>query len=265
MGVVDDSFGYPLKLEEKASAPLAGGLLQNGYQCGMLWGAALAAGAQAYRLHGPGPQAETEAVRVSQRMVESFRSRNKQINCFEITEMNWKGASSRQLMSRVLKFFLKGGPIVCFSMSAHYARTASSEIARLNSSTPGEAPGSPASCAAILARKMGASDLHAVMAAGLAGGIGLSGGACGALGAAVWIIGMDSGTGETNGIGYDNPNAQAAVERFLESSDYEFECSRIVGRKFESVASHADYLRSGGCSKIIEALAAPYPDRQLPA
>jgi hypothetical protein len=36
--------------------------MQHGYQCGMIWGATLAAGAQAYRLLGPGPQAETAAI-----------------------------------------------------------------------------------------------------------------------------------------------------------------------------------------------------------
>ena len=46
------------------------------------------------------------------------------------------------------------------------------------------------------------------------------------------------------------------VEKFLESSDYEFECSKIVGRRFENVDDHAEYIRNGGCSKIIEALAA---------
>ena len=44
MGVVDDSYGYPLKDEEKAAMPLAGGIANMGFQCGMLWGAALAAG-----------------------------------------------------------------------------------------------------------------------------------------------------------------------------------------------------------------------------
>ncbi|MGB7117246.1 MAG: hypothetical protein WBD56_13970 [Anaerolineales bacterium] len=39
MSVVDASFDHPLKLEERASMTLAGGLLQHGYQCGMLWGA----------------------------------------------------------------------------------------------------------------------------------------------------------------------------------------------------------------------------------
>ncbi len=54
MSVVDCSFDHPLKLEEEASIPLAGGIVNYGYQCGMLWGVTLAAGAQAYRLLGPG-------------------------------------------------------------------------------------------------------------------------------------------------------------------------------------------------------------------
>ena len=128
MSVVDSSFDHPLKLEEGASVPLAGGLLQNGYQCGMLWGAVLAAGAQVYQRFGSGAQAESIAVLTSQRLVEVFRSRNKHINCSEITEMNWKGNSTQSVVGQVLKFFLKGGPIVCFSMSAAYARVAFNEI-----------------------------------------------------------------------------------------------------------------------------------------
>ena len=47
MSVVDGSFDYPLALEEHATLPLAGGIEQMGFQCGQLWGAALAAGAGA--------------------------------------------------------------------------------------------------------------------------------------------------------------------------------------------------------------------------
>ena len=50
MSVVDGSFDHPLALEEHATLPLAGGIEQMGFQCGQLWGAALAAGAQAHRL-----------------------------------------------------------------------------------------------------------------------------------------------------------------------------------------------------------------------
>ena len=118
------------------------------------------------------------------------------------------------------------------------------------------APAAPVSCAALLAQKMGASDLHAVMAAGLAGGIGLSGGACGALGAAIWILEMNRVKDGTGKVEFNSPEATEAIDRFLQSSDGEFECAKIVGRKFEDVADHAGYLRAGGCSKIIEALAA---------
>ena len=104
--------------------PLAGGLMQ-GYQCGMLWGAALAAGAQAYRLWGTGPQAETAAVIASQRAVEAFRARTGEINCAEIIELNWKTPSK----GRILKFFLKGGPIGCFRLAANYAPLAYDAIA----------------------------------------------------------------------------------------------------------------------------------------
>jgi hypothetical protein len=254
MGIVDASFDYPLKHEERASAPLAGGIMLHGYQCGMLWGAALAAGARAYQLHGSGPQAETAAIVASQRLVDTFRARTKgEIDCSEVTHMNWQEANQ---VLPILKFFIKGGPVYCFRMAAGYAPEAFNEINNTFSENQFEAPSSPVSCARLLAEKMGASEMHAVMAAGLAGGIGLSGGGCGALGAAVWIITMDSGEIEMDGFEYKHPRAQALIDRFIKTTDYEFECSKIVGRKFENVDDHAEYIRAGGCSKIVEVLAA---------
>ena len=249
MSVVDRSFDHPMKLEEHATMPLAGGIMQHGYQCGMLWGATLAAGAQAYRLLGPGPQAETAAIIAAQRTVESFRARTNSINCLEITETNWQKKTSST------KFMLKGGPIRCFRMAARYAPEAFSEIDAALSEKHIEAPSPTVSCAAILAQKMGVSDMHTVMAAGLAGGIGLSGGACGALGAAIWIIGMNSSKERVGKVDFKDPRAIDAIDRFLKSADSEFECSEIVGRRFENIGDHAGYLRDGGCSKIIEILA----------
>jgi len=250
MSVVDAQFDHPLKVEEKATMPLAGGIANMGYQCGMLWGAALAAGAQSYRVYGAGPQAEAEAVVATQRLVKSFHGHTKnEINCLEITDLDMQKGSG------VLKFILKGGPIGCFRMAARYAQEAYSEIYSAFSEENIEAPSPPVSCAAMLAQRMGVSDMHAVMAAGFAGGIGLSGGACGALGAAIWINGM-SDPAEPDGFSYSGTWINQTIEKFLESSDYEFECSEIVGRKFENVHEHADHLREGGCSEIIEAFAA---------
>jgi hypothetical protein len=231
--------------------PLAGGIMQHGYQCGMIWGATLAAGAQAYRLLGPGPQAETKAIIAAQRLVESFRALNNNINCLEITGLD-KSSSTMQM---IIYFLIKGGTIGCFRRVTRYAQEAFSEINYALSETDIEAPSPPVSCAAMLAKKMGLSEMHTVMAAGLAGGIGLCGGACGALGAAIWIIGMNSIKEGAGKIDYKNPIGLDAIDRFLKCTDYEFECSEIVGRRFENVDDHASYLRDGGCSKIIEVLA----------
>jgi hypothetical protein len=260
MSVVDSSFDHPLKQEERASLPFMGGFMNHGYQCGMVWGAAFAAGAQAYQLLGPGPQAETAAITAAQRVVESFRARYKHINCFEITEVEFRPSSKRRLLLQIFKFFIKkGGPIGCFSMAAGYAPVAFSEINTAFQENRIGAASSPASCAAVLAQKMGASDMHTVMAAGLAGGIGLSGGACGALGAAIWITGMnclEEGAGDNiwNSEVFQS-RAEDTIDRFMNSADFEFECSEIVGRRLENMDDHACYLRGGGCSEIIEALA----------
>jgi hypothetical protein len=255
LSVVDSSFDHPLKLEEHAAAPLAGGLLGNGYQCGMLWGATLAAGAQAYQLLGPGPKAETAAILASQRLVESFLTHKQHINCSEITEIEMRASSKRRLLVQVGKFFMKGGPVVCFSLSAKYARTAFREINSAYLAEQIEASSPPVSCAAMLAHRMGASDLHAVMAAGLAGGIGLSGGACGALGAVIWLQGMNSDKRGSENVDLLFSGFDDVIDRFMPSSNYEFECSKIVGRRFENPADHAGYLQAGGCAGIIEALA----------
>ena len=251
MAVVDRSFDQPLELEERAVMQLAGGIMGSGYQCGMLWGGALAAGAQAYRLYGAGAQAQTEALIASQKLIEAFRARVKEINCAEITEMEWKKPSKGQ----VVKFFAKGGPIGCFRLAADYAQIAFDTINHALGEKHSDASTHPVSCTALLAQKMGVSEMHVVMAAGLAGGIGLSGSACGVLGAAIWFKGINT-LKHSGKLNFDLTAPSAELEKFLASTDYEFECAKIVGRKFENVADHANYLRDGGCAKIIAALAA---------
>lgn len=254
MSVVDDSFGYAYTLEEKSTMPLAGGVASHGYQCGLLWGGALAAGARAYHEFGPGPQAETGAIIASQKLVETFQARTKnEIDCSEITHLNFQ---DKNPVVPILKFFMKGGPIVCFSMAARYIPEAFDDIKDVffKDDEQIESEALPVSCTAVLAKKMGVSEAQVVMAAGLAGGIGLSGGGCGALGAAIWIGGL-KGRERIENLSYADTWIGELIEKFLKSSDYTFECAEIAGRKFESVEDHAEYVRQGGCAKIIEALA----------
>jgi len=250
--VLNRVFDEPMKTEERAAMPLAGGIMQHGYQCGMIWGATLAAGAQAYRIYGPGSLAETRAVVAAQGVVAAFRTHHKTINCYEITQLD-KSSTHLQMINH---FIVKGGVIGCFRMAAKYAPAAYAAINAALAGTPGRTPSPPASCAALLAKTMGASPMHAVMAAGLAGGIGLCGGGCGALGAAIWITGMNSINDGSGRIEVNNPAAAGVIDRFMTCTGYAFECADIVGRRFADEDDHADYLRDGGCATLIEALAA---------
>jgi hypothetical protein len=113
------------------------------------------------------------------------------------------------------------------------------------------------SCASEVALHKGAAAEHVVMVAGLAGGIGLSGQACGALGAAVWLDSMAWGRAqpERKKKFYDNPRAAGTVAAFEVATGGEFQCDRIAGRRFASVEEHTAFVRGGGCAGLIEALA----------
>ncbi len=232
--------------------PLAGGLMQQGYQCGMIWGAALAAGAEAFRRLGSGPRAEAAAIGAARRLVETFRARHGEVDCVEITGID-KSSSTWQMVNH---FLIKGGTITCFRMAAWYGPRAFDAINAALSDRLTEIPAPPLSCAALLARQMGESDMRAAMASGLAGGIGLSGGGCGALGAAIWLLAMTLGKGQGARIDYKDPRFDAVVDRFMKHTGFEFECAAIVGRKFDSIEDHARYLRDGGCRELISTLAA---------
>lgn len=252
--MLDRAFDTPLEPEEHAAVPFAGGIKQNGYQCGMIWGSVLAAGAQAHKVYGPGAESQTRAVAAAQKLVETFRADTGEINCYEITEID-KDSSAMQM---VTYFLLKGGTVSCMKMAGRFAPKAFEDIKSIMNAEIGETAELPVSCAARVAEHLGADPRQTVMASGLAGGIGLCGGGCGALGTAIWFKGMEMQKDpEVKNLWQDKtftPAFDELVERFLAASDYEFECEQITGRKFETPAEHAAFIKDGGCARIIEAM-----------
>ena len=247
-----DGQAYPE--EEHATMTLAGGIMQHGYQCGQLWGASLAAGARVYAEKGAGTDAEATAVVISQRLFDAFRNRYKATDCLELTDTDWKKSS------QFVRYMLKGGVFRCFLMAGKYSVIAEKELeAAMEESVPSVAEG-PVSCAAVVAKNLGATDRQAVMAAGFAGGIGLSGGGCGALGAAVWMRTLQRSKVNGSKLDYKDPAIQELVERFLKCSDCEFECSTITGKTFKDVPEHAAYIQDGGCQEIIGVLCEDLPE-----
>jgi len=86
--LLNREFGYPKEAEERASDTLAGGLM-NGQQCGMLWGATLAVGAESFRRQPERAQAIAAAITTTQALMDSFSERAKSVNWPEIVGVDF--------------------------------------------------------------------------------------------------------------------------------------------------------------------------------
>ena len=95
------------------------------------------------------------------------------------------------------------------------------------------------------------------MVAGFGGGMGLSGNACGAVAAAVWMKGVQwcrEHPGKTPGLWRDDGDKRT-LRVFEEHTGGEYSCSAICGRRFGTIDQHTAYLEDGGCAAILDLLA----------
>lgn len=247
--ILNREFGQLREQEERAADSLAGGIIQEGYQCGMLWGSTLAAGARSFRQNADQDVAIGQAITTTQHVMESFVQRTGSPDCLEITSCDW---SSKLSMAR---YFATGKFISCYTLSERWAPEAVQATEEGLAERSIDLPPHPVSCASVVARKMGASDEQAVMVAGFAGGMGLSGNACGALAAAVWMKSLAYDRKNSGKSPMFNPEAKETLKKFYKTTDYEILCSKICRRKFLNVAEHTEYIKNGGCKKLINFLA----------
>jgi len=112
--ILNREFGYPKEIEERAADPLAGGIYQLGYQCGMLWGAALAVGTEAFRRSDSRDQAIGIAIIATQHIMESFTKRAESIECYDITDCDFSSKIS------MAKYFFSGKFLACFKLAEEW-------------------------------------------------------------------------------------------------------------------------------------------------
>lgn len=253
--LLNHEFGNPKAGEEKASDLLAGGIAQKGQQCGMLWGGALAVGAESFRRYGNQSKAIASAITASQHLVESFAKRTKSVNCRDITGVNWE--KKLDLTFYMVKIIMQGfiySP--CFNLIVKWTPEAIQAANKgLSEKTIQSRPGM--SCATEVLKKMGACDEDAITAAGFAGGIGLSGNACGALSAVIWYKMLDWGKKHPGKkpTFFNNQDIQRILKEFNIQTNSEMRCNKICGMQFKSLDEHSEYIRNGGCGKLIDSLA----------
>lgn len=247
--LLNREFGYTKELEEKAIDPLAGGIMQLGHQCGMLWGSAMAVGAEAFRRNDDTNEAIGRAIKATQHLVKSFSDRTHTLNCREITDTDF---SKTIQMIKYMLFKAKD----CFNLAEDWAPEAI-EVAQKGLADELEhLPAGPLSCASEMVRRMGGNKEQMVTVAGLAGGLGLSGHGCGALSAAIWMRSMQWLEEHPNKrTSYSNAYAKESLNTFQEKTGGELLCKKITGRTFETIEEHAEFIRNGGCKELMEVLA----------
>ena len=244
------------EVEERASGLLAGGIAQKGYQCGMLWGGALAVGVESFHRYNDHNQAIAAAITASKNLVESFTKRTKTVNCRDISGVDWK--NKLEFAIYMVKTILRGfifNP--CFNLIVKWTPEAIQASNRGLSENPSQHDQACFSCASEVVKKMGANDEEAVTVAGFAGGIGLSGNACGALSAVIWYKMLDwhkKHPGKTPSF-FNNQEVKKILRAFYIETDSEIICNKICGQHFKTIDEHSQYLKNGGCEKLINALA----------
>lgn len=252
--LLNHEFDNTKPLEEKASDMLAGGIAQKGHQCGMLWGGALAIGTESFRRHSDRNVAIARAINASRHLVNSFQKRTGTSNCRAITKVDWENKRDRTIY--MLKVFAHGFVFShCYNLMVKWTPEAI-QAANDGLSENIDFRQPCLSCATRVVEAMGASDEESLMVAGFAGGIGLSGDACGALAAAIWYKMLDWGKknpGQSS-LMFDNPDARKVLNAFEKQAGSEMRCSKICNTMFSSIDEHTDYIKSGGCKDLLETL-----------
>lgn len=247
--LLNREFGHNNETEERAADPLAGGILRKGHQCGMLWGSSLAVGAEAYRRCENLDMAIGVAIRATQSIMKSFSESENTINCRDITGCDFNSKWS------FAKYLFTGNFLYCFKMAQKWAPEAVTSAKEGLTHEIAELPKQSLSCASEVLKKMGADDQEVVMVAGFAGGLGLSGNACGALSAAIWYNTLGWCREIANKSPYNNPNADKTLKAFEVAIDNKIFCEDITEQSFETIEDHTEYINNGGCDKLINVMA----------
>ena len=245
--LLNREFGTSLEAEERASDLLAGGIMKKGYQCGMLWGASLAVGAEAYKVCAHRSQAIAVSIEATRILMDSFETHESTTQCREITKCNFENKLS------FAKYMISGRFLHCYQLAQDWAPEAVKKAKKAIQDKPFDFEHA-VSCATEVAQKMGASEKEMVLVAGFAGGLGLSGSGCGALSAALWMNALSWCKEHKSGSGTDDPKAEELMRAFKVFTDEKYLCQDISQTQFNSVKEHTQYIKNGGCRELIEEL-----------
>jgi hypothetical protein len=215
----------------------------------------LAVGAESYRKNKDKDLAIAVSVTATQHLVESFEKRSNTVKCKEI--LGYSLSNVLGIVRLMVTATVKGMEnSKCMNLAQDWAPEA------IRSGKEGleeqiELTQKPISCASEVVRRMGGSSEEQLMVSGFAGGLGLSGHACGALSAAIWMKTLKwcrENPGKLPSY-FKNKETEKVLDRFKELNGSEMSCHKITGQHFETINEHSEYINKGGCEELMDALA----------
>lgn len=260
-------FGIKEPAYEQAIHAFSGGFMHLGHACGLLTGAALAAGFLSRARFDDDEIMFAATLYATMQLSKALPELAGSVNCREITKELLSKLSGR------LRYVLRGKGRMCGRLHLRWAPQAQELIdtALTEFSESGPVRGC-ANCAVQTMRKMvssvGMREEDSILVAGLAGGVGLLGNVCGALAAGVFAMSSarclckDAGKRDSRirgsfqelvGSSYrGSPNQLrlAFVDRF--GSEL---CIQILNRQFQDIVDHSTFVEQGGCQEVIEFVA----------
>lgn len=253
--LINDDFNNALPAEEQASDMLAGGIAQRGHQCGMIWGGSLAIGSEAQKRFAVSDEAIAHSIYASKCMADSFEKRSSSLNCQDITQVDFK--KNTDLIRFTIKTLSRGmlfSP--CFNLMAKWTPEAR-EAAQKGLSEEISFTSPCLSCASEVIKLMVGAEEDALKVAGFAGGIGLSGQACGALAASLWYKNLlwQKANPDKKPSMFNNPDAQKTLDNFDKLCGGKMLCQEISKTKFNSLDEHSRFIQNGGCKDVLMVLA----------
>ena len=247
--IVNKEFGHHFELEERAVELLSKGILLPGHQCGLVWGAALAVGVEAFSSGENDNQRIDKALNTTSQLVNSFERTTNGDNYKFIYNKNFNQQST------ISSYIFNGRLLRCLKLADRWVPKALN-VANLNLRlTIDNDEDNYTCCAMRVVEKMGGSHQESIMVAGFSGGLGLSGNTCGALAATVWYKGLQWLKEHPEEKHYPIAYSQKTVKDFLKISQGEHLCPYLSGKHFNTLDDHSKFIHEGGCNKLIELLA----------
>lgn len=252
---------------EQAIHAFSGGFMHRGDACGLLTGAVLAAGFEAKRRFSDDATRSGAALQVAVRLAAALPELAGSVNCRDITDGELITLAGR------LRYLQQGTAPRCGRLHLKWGERAHELIDRSLTELADQPPVAIcANCAVETLRRcapsVGVPAEDAVVVAGLAGGVGLLGNVCGALGAGVFALGAaryrqaqaDQRDSRLRGsiqelLGTAYRGAATDLRSSLEAGLGSCLCEEIIGRRFASVADHSEFIELGGCREVITSVA----------